>query len=182
MIDITKALTIEGWMSEAELTWLAEQAQTHTRIVEIGSWMGRSTRALADNTQGVLYAVDVWYPDNVTSLDDANIFRTLLAGKPNNWLFEQFIHNMQGTDVVTIGRQSTQAAVMLGDQRFDMIFIDGSHDYDSVKADILAWRPLLAKGGLLCGHDAPQQGVKQAVSELIPNYTVAEGTTIWVAP
>lgn len=183
MVDITKALSIEGWMSEAELMWLAEQASKHTNIVEIGSWMGRSTRALCDNTQGKVCAVDVWYPNDVTSQADAAIFRTLLAGKPDIWLYEQFMSNMQGTRVEALKMTSVEAARACSALKvqFDMVFIDGSHDYDSVKADILAWRPLVNHGGLLCGHDAPQNGVKQAVSELIPNYTVAEGTTIWVS-
>ena len=65
-----------------------------------------------------------------------------------------------------------------------MIFIDAGHSYEEVKQDILAWRPLLREGGILCGHDLYKDGpyhpgVKQAVDELIVNYTVTG--TIWVA-
>ena len=52
MIDISRAKSVEGWMAEAELTWLACQAQTAKVIVEVGSHVGRSTRALADHTTG----------------------------------------------------------------------------------------------------------------------------------
>jgi hypothetical protein len=54
------AIEIPGWMSEIDLQWLGEQAKHHDLIVEIGSYQGRSTRALGDNARGVVYAVDDW--------------------------------------------------------------------------------------------------------------------------
>jgi hypothetical protein len=65
----------------------------------------------------------------------------------------------------------------------NFVFIDAAHDYDSVKADILAWRPLVAKGGILSGHDYDwgYPGVVHAVRELIsqtPNQA-AGGSSIW---
>lgn len=38
--------------------------------------------------------------------------------------------------------------------RFDFIFIDGSHDYESVTEDFDNWSPLLKVGGELAFHDA----------------------------
>src|SRR5262245_4650710 len=60
MINIERALQIPGFMRRPALEWLATQAQTHNVIVELGSYCGRSTRALADNTPGVVYAIDDW--------------------------------------------------------------------------------------------------------------------------
>jgi predicted O-methyltransferase YrrM len=73
---------------------------------------------------------------------------------------------------------SLEAAAKLVGLEFDMIFIDGAHDYENVKADILAWRPL-SEGGLLCGHDYGTcwDGV---VKELIPHPKVGAGS-IWYA-
>jgi cephalosporin hydroxylase len=64
-----------------------------------------------------------------------------------------------------------------------MIFLDAAHDYDNVVADIAAWRPLLAPGGLMCGHDfaGPFAGVTRAVVEAFPKAHKVGAGSIWVA-
>jgi hypothetical protein len=58
------------------------------------------------------------------------------------------------------------------------------HDYGKVKEDILAWRPLLVPGGLLCGHDYSWEewgvGVIRAVDELLPDRQVGPESIWWV--
>lgn len=183
MVNIDNALKIDGWMSEAELRWLAEQATKHTRILEIGSWMGRSTRALADNTAGVVVAVDTWAGSGEEHAKH-------LAGKPDGWLYEEFLRNAgnlhnvlpyRGRSVDTLGFFAAGNGDGFTD--FDMAFIDGDHSYEAVCADILAVRPLLAEGALLCGHDmdAGRPGVVRAVKELVPNVKMAGAGSIWYA-
>ncbi len=176
-MDISKAMSIPGSMSPEELQWLAEQASTRSLIIEIGSDQGRSTRALADNTRGTVYAVDLW--EDFTVEDESGLYsRTEYTGRR----FDLFCQNMAGCDNVrTVETTSLEAAQLLDDVRFDMIFIDASHDYESVKADILAWQPLIREGGLLCGHDyTTKPGVKRAVDELIQNFQLVAGC-IWRA-
>src|SRR3990172_2076152 len=60
-MNIENALKInEGWMERHDLEWLATYAAKSKRIVEVGSWHGRSTTVLADNTEGIVFAVDTW--------------------------------------------------------------------------------------------------------------------------
>lgn len=180
-MDLTKALTIDGWMSQPELEWLAEQASKYRAVVEIGSWMGRTTRALADNANGLVVAIDTWEG----SAENAEF----LKDKPKDFLFDKFKENLAdhiATHKVSPMRMKSIKAAMqfsaLG-MKFGMVFIDAGHDYQNVSADILAWRPLVMSGGLLCGHDYDwgYPGVVYAVRELIamiPNQA-ANGSSIW---
>jgi SAM-dependent methyltransferase len=178
-LNINRALEISGWMDEAELLWLAEQAQCHKDIVEIGSWMGRSTRALADNTEGSVWAVDTW--------KGSDEHTHLLEGKSENWLYEEFQRNMEGLPKGRLYpfRDLSLAAAECFQRmkiKFDMVFIDADHGYECAKDDIQAWRKLLVPGGLLCGHDygplGSWPGVQQAVDELVPD-RVLEAGYIW---
>jgi predicted O-methyltransferase YrrM len=182
-MNIERALAIkDGWMSRQELQWLAHAAYGHSRIAEIGSWTGRSTRALVDNTKGTVLAVDTWLGSK-GDLDD------IVAMRGSWWAFGRFHHNLSdafaGNKLSVMRMDSLKAAKELKDQRFDMIFIDANHTYEAVKGDILAWSKLLRTSGMLCGHDFTPQwpGVMQAVEELIPDYRLMENSstdrTIW---
>ena len=167
MPNIKKALTVEGWMEPPELAWLAEQAANHRIIAEIGSYKGRSTRALADNTPGLVIAIDDFYGPREIEL----------AGRDT--ILSQFESNLSGcSNVVVINCNHRQLPTP--DFRPDMVFIDGAHEVENVLADIDFWTPFISPGGLLCGHDwgwCP--GVKQAVDQRFPNAQVAPGTSIW---
>jgi predicted O-methyltransferase YrrM len=109
-----------------------------------------------------------------------------------------FINNLKpeldSGKVILYSMESGEACELLfkQDKWFDCIFIDGSHDYESVKRDICMWSRLVKKGGILCGHDynISHFGVKDAVDELFPNaITRPEGLitdiycqSIWIQP
>jgi predicted O-methyltransferase YrrM len=54
------------------------------------------------------------------------------------------------------------------DNYFDIVYIDASHDYESVKNDILTWIPKIKDGGIICGDDyiGGWPGVVKAVNEV----------------
>lgn len=160
-MGIERALGIQGWMSPEELRYLSEQAAKHKRIAEVGSWRGRSTAAISDSTDGVVFAVDTWAGSPETDFDPE-----FTAGGPE-WLFDEFMRSA-ASNVTAIRMTSLDAAEYFRNrgETFDMIFIDGAHDVESVKADIGAWLPLLAEGGLLCGHDYFTT-VQEAVDSLL---------------
>lgn len=174
-MNITKALTCNGWMSEAELRWLAETASRCRLIIEVGSWAGRSACALGANTRGTVFCVDTW--------ERALVHSNGKAIEPT--LFNEFCRNTTGMPIIPVMTDSVTAAkwLLASGIRADMVFIDATHEGPAVRADIMAWRPLLAKGGTFCGHDYGFAGwpdVKTVVDEMIPNVQVVD--TIWIAP
>ena len=160
-----------------EKRWMTEQGRTHRTIVEIGSEWGDSTRAIATENSGIVYAVDLWADD--MSWD--NTGRYSRGGMVIGHRLERFKNYVQGCNIEPMQMTSLEAAAIFAAKgvKFDMVFIDASHDYASVKEDILAWRPLLVEGGLLSGHDYTSwAGVKKAVDELVPEFTLP-AASIW---
>jgi len=154
-------------MEPAELTWLAQQAALHKIIVEIGSFKGRSTRALADNTEGLVIAVDDFYGPREIEYEG------------RHRIYEQFLANTAGLANLAVIKANHRE---LPEPNFtpDMVFLDGSHEYADIKRDILFWLPRMSPNACLAGHDFGWcVGVDTAVRELLPNFQVAPGTSIW---
>jgi predicted O-methyltransferase YrrM len=172
-IDITPALGIEGFMEVPELEYLACAARKSKRILEVGSWKGRSAIVMAYNTKGLVHCVDTWSGH----LDASDHFSADC--------FKDFLKNTNCfANILPIPLESVHCASIFSQfgYRFDMIFIDGRHDYDGVVRDIKAWKPLLSENGILCGHDYGHPDwpdVKNVVDELVSNFRVVRNTNIW---
>jgi predicted O-methyltransferase YrrM len=173
MSDIATAVVaadaIPGWMTIDELTWLAEQAASRMTIVEVGSYQGRSTKALAMMTDGVVYSVD----SLVGEYDLAETGGALDA------LFREHLVDEIDAGKVRVWRMPSHEAAAGFREHADMVFIDGDHRAGPVLEDIAAWRPKLAPGGLLCGHDRMHPGVGAALARL--NITGRGPGSIWIA-
>lgn len=130
---------IDGWVFDQELDWLYEKSQEMESIVEIGSYKGKSTHALLSGCPGTVYAVDDFRGIPHDSCP--------LKGKKLEAAFDK---NMKGfPNLVKMKTTSEDAAKLISTA--DMVFIDASHDYESVRSDISIWMPKTKK--LLCGHD-----------------------------
>jgi MMP 1-O-methyltransferase len=174
-MNIERAIATIGWMSEVELAYLADTASKSNVIVEVGSWKGRSTLALACNTSGTVYAVDTWKGTEQQGDE--------LAQHEEGWLLEEFKRNTTGLDNIVICEgPSMEMAKRYEGLLIDMLFIDGYHTYEGVRDDILSWSPMVRPGGVICGHDyiPPYwDGLLKAVHELVPKFRVVPNTTIW---
>jgi hypothetical protein len=177
-VSIERALEIDGWMTERELRWLEARAAEHSVIVEVGSYLGRSTEALAGGTRGVVIAFDDWIGPRDADLSD----------QVREGLYSRFCENMKPWldhgRIIAVKRDHATATgydVIPGGPglRPDMVFIDGDHRYESVYRDIQLWLPRLAPLGLICGHDISHSEVMRAVLELLPAVKIVHQTSIW---
>jgi predicted O-methyltransferase YrrM len=65
--------------------------------------------------------------------------------------------------------------------KFELIFIDGDHDYDSVKYDMFyCYENLLRNGGTMKMHDATMEGVRRAMKELCEKYNLELNKERWI--
>ena len=152
---------IQGWMTPLELEFLTVMGNKPAvkTIVEVGSWKGRSTKALLDTKKKVI-AVDTF-----EGSDDPRDLTNDMAKKED--IFAEFKKNVGHYENLKIlKKDSLKAAAQFGDKSVDMVFIDANHTYEGVLADIKAWGPKAKR--IICGHDYADgwPGVKKAVEEV----------------
>jgi len=164
-------------MLPGDLVFLANLASTHSKILELGSYLGSSTRVMADHTSGFVIACDSFHgPEEL-----------VLTWKERQAIYDTFIANMG--EHIASGRvlpwkadhktlDFTQAPKP---PKYDMVFIDGSHRHEDVLRDIQTALSVLEAGGTICGHDYDMgcPGVVMAVNELLQGFAVGEHTRIW---
>ena len=181
---VEAAVKVDGYMSENELRWLAHNAKEAEVIIEVGSWKGRSTKALAKATKGVVYAVDNWRGN---SGDDATGVESRERGV--DALKHEFRENLKeeilSGKVVIVDVDHAEAipvlkSLMMDGPGADLVFIDGDHTKASVKRDIENFLPLVRPGGKISGHDfnGIEIGVQEAVKEAFEDAQV-EIDSIW---
>jgi predicted O-methyltransferase YrrM len=162
------AENVPGWFNEinavAIFKVLAELRPQ--RIVEIGSYMGRSTVFFGCSLQalgggGRVTAIDPHSGDRqqregfgMSEIPSFDMFRThiRLAG------VEQLVDPIVAT--------SSEAAKGWTEP-FQFLFVDGWHSYDAVLADGREWVPNLAEDGVVVFDDAIQyDDVRRAIADL----------------
>jgi hypothetical protein len=164
-------LDIEGWMSTHELEWLHNVSSGMNSVVEIGLWLGRSTFALCSGCKGKVYAID-HFKGSLEHQDLHGIIE----------IYPEFVNNMKPFKNIEIFKMdskeaSTNKAIP---NKVDMIFIDGSHEYEDIKFDLEEWEPRATK--LICGHDAHENGVPKILREYFKGQRIEfiPKTCIWM--
>jgi len=153
--EFASVMAVQGQMRRSEVWCLYQLAQTASPegvIVEIGSYRGLSTIALAKGSlsgSGIpVYSIDPHdYTDPAgmvyTSEDNAAFFiNVTLAG----------IASL----VKPISLLSWDAAVAWN-KPISLLWIDGSHEFEAVTKDFLHWSPFVIKNGIIAFHDSTDQ-------------------------
>ena len=155
-------------------------------MIEIGSFNGESTLIFgASMVFDKIYCID---PLDTKSLDFALDYQTC------DEIEKQFNQNVSWfngngkelgqTKVELIKDYSYNVVDQFEDNSFDFIYIDGAHDYESVKKDIDLYAPKLKTFGILAGHDYEHTwpGVIKAVDEIVisPQQLIIMDDSSWM--
>jgi predicted O-methyltransferase YrrM len=156
---------LQGWGSDHPILTKAIEVVRPTRMVEVGSWKGRSAINMAKKIKALgleceLLCVDTWlgaqehwlklHPDLYASLKVVN-------GFPH--LYYTFLSNVvanEVTDIITPFPQTSENAAKILQRlgaKFDIVYIDAAHEFEPAKRDIEQYWDLLADDGILIGDD-----------------------------
>ena len=158
---------IQGFLTEREGELLFQLARSTRQgcIVEIGSYQGKSTVWIGLGTQSSanlkVYAIDPHTGSEEHQIPGQKI-----------WTFKNFEENIRAaglTDIVSPIIDLSHHARKSFDRPIGFLFIDGAHDYESVKKDYDLWAPLVVEGGIIAFHDTQQVGVRKVVDDVLVN-------------
>lgn len=181
------ARRIPGWTRDDEAVALAYASHSlpdHARIVELGSFLGRSAVLLAGGRKlrgsGHLHCIDPF--DASGDAFSAPVYLTI-AGALRTSLrqcFEKNIRRAGLSEWVTVHQGYAEEIGAAWTQPIDLLFMDGDHSYAAVMRAYAVWAPWLKPGGWLAIHNSragsyhqDHDGHRRLVEEKIhpPHYT-----------
>lgn len=156
----------QGYFSDAEGVAFGRLAAAFPRVLEIGSWKGRSTSFAAIGGAEAILAIDTWAGDDY-------------AGRGDFW--PEFAANMKRLParcrVMPLRADFRDALPLVDIKMFDLIHYDADHDSEPTEAalETIAWRT--SGNAVLCVHDIDYPNV----AEIVNRYAAAMGRTLVVA-
>jgi len=147
---------MEGWFDFQDVyDHVAKLLNDGELFVEVGSWKGKSVSYLYDRIEDtgktpVIFAIDTFNGDSDTGKVD---------------VYDEFTSNIGERRIGVMRETSLEASQSTFHPRPSGVFIDAAHDYESVKADITAWRDKVKPGGFFGGHDVDAEGVQRALAD-----------------
>ena len=161
---------IPGWFNYSETyDMIVDQIPEDGKIVEIGSFMGRSTHYLAtalmnaNKEQVKIYAIDTF--------EGSSEHTNLKLPKDFSSIFKENLKFFIGREmVIPLQGRSDDPEILnkFKDEDIDYIMIDGAHEHEPVLFDIENWWPKLKQDGVMFGDDFTLESVKEAVNIMMP--------------
>lgn len=151
---------IEGFLLDEEaiaLYDLAAALPDAAVVVEIGSWVGKSSvvlgSALVRKNGARLYCVDPFDASGDPRSEARYHIEAERLGKSLREAFEDSIRRAGVARVVEVMAAYSHEVVADWRRPIDMLFIDGNHAFEAVRRDFTDWSPFVRPGGLLAFHD-----------------------------
>lgn len=158
---------IPGWLTElnASAFWAVIEECRPKTVVEIGSYMGRSTALMGlalkrFSPDATLVAIDPHTGDR------QHLERIGTDVLPTEGLFRQHMAGAGVEDLLDVRVDTSDNVAREWSRTVDLLYIDGWHSYEAVKSDSENWLPHLAEDGLVCFDDVGKYSeVRQAARE-----------------
>ena len=132
-----------------------------SHFVEVGSFLGKSA---------VFMAVEIINSGKRIKFDCVDHWRGSEEHYDNEKidvenLYEKFLENIEPVKGVInpVRAESVMASKLYKPNSLDFIFIDASHDEQSVKEDLTYWYPRLKEHGMIAGDDVYNKEVASAL-------------------
>ncbi len=147
---------VDGWMTAGQASTLYDAAvrcPAGGRIVEIGSFRGRSTIVLASAAAPdvEIVAID---PHAGNDRGPQEIEGFAEEADDDHKVFLANLERAGVADRVRHVREFSDAAHAQVDDPINVLYIDGAHRYGPALEDIVAWGARVADGGTLLIHDS----------------------------
>ena len=181
-------LDIQGWgTNKSTLNGLIDEIKPYL-IIEVGTWKGQSAINMANHVKKTgmdckIVCVDTW-------LGSLEHIRTMPLKNGYSTLYYQFLFNVketENTDIIIPFPNTSAVAFQWFEKnniKADIVYIDGSHNYEDVYYDITHYYKLVRGGGILCGDDFKWRGVEMAVNHFCNyddgKYELLNDGVVWV--
>lgn len=147
---------VEGWMTRGQACRLwdrASELKPGDRVVEIGSYHGRSAIMLASGAPAGVEIITI-DPHGGNDRGPQQYEGEFDDGQRDH---EIFVHNLTNAgiiDRIRHVRKPSQDATSDVPGDVELVYIDGAHRYNPAKADIQRWGKKVELGGTMLIHDS----------------------------
>jgi len=150
---------VHGWSVHAGM-W-SRFLRSNDVFVEVGAWLGKTSLHLLERYPKLtLIAIDTWdwkYPG--VCVDDP-----MVQYMTNLWPYRDRCIPLCMNSHIGLDYLYRQGVPV------DVVYIDGRHDYDNVRLDVLTAQTYFDHRAFICGDDFADNnstGVKRAVEEIV---------------
>jgi predicted O-methyltransferase YrrM len=163
---------IPGWFTQvnASAFWTVIQETQPKTVVEIGSYLGRSTALIGLGLKRFSPDARFVAIDPHTG-DRQHLDRIKVDVLPTEGLFRQHMRGAGLLEMLDIRVAMSEEVAAEWSGPVDLLYIDGWHSYDAVKGDAQGWLPHLTDDGLVCFDDVgTYPEVRQATMEVCQEF------------